>query len=370
MSARVLLVDPQHPDPQAIQQAAQVIRQGGLVAFPTETVYGLGADALNPRAVEGIFRAKGRPFYDPIIVHVADLEGLARVVRTLPPVVEELARRWMPGPLTLVLPKADTVPDVVTAGRPTVAVRMPAHPVALALIREARCPIAAPSANRFGHTSPTQAQHVLDDLGERIDLVLDAGPTPVGVESTVLDLTQEPPVILRPGGVAREELEEVLGPLEVHTRPAAQDQVRAPGMLARHYAPESSSLWLLQGPRKQVLQRLPELLHALKQRGWRVGLLLPQEDVDQLALTSTPQVTVLSLGPEARPEEMARQLFHGLRQLEAQGVDIILAREVSTRGLGLAVQDRLRRAADRIGSVSQLLREATGAGRSFETRSS
>ncbi len=357
MPARVLKVDPDQPQVEAIQEAARVIQQGGLVAFPSETVYGLGADALNPKAVEGIFRAKGRPFYDPIIVHVADLEGLAQVVRELPPVVEDLARRWMPGPLTLVLPRADAVPDIVTAGRPTVAVRMPAHPVALALIRAARRPIAAPSANRFGHTSPTRAEHVLEDLGDRIDLVLDAGPTPVGVESTVLDLTQEPPVILRPGGVPREELETVLGPLEVHTRPASQDQVRAPGMLARHYAPEGSSLWLLQGSRAQVLEHLPTLVRALRRRGRTVGLLLPQEDVEALALPEDPGVRVVSLGPEAQPEEMARRLFAGLRQLEAQGVDVILAREVTARGLGLAVQDRLRRAADRVLPPEALSRE-------------
>ncbi len=344
--SRVLRVHPQFPEPDIIREAAQVLRRGGLVAFPTETVYGLGADALNPQAVARIFQVKGRPAYDPIIVHVADLEGLAKVVQEVPAVVHRLAERWMPGPLTLVLPKSPEVPDVVTAGKPTVAVRMPAHPVALALIREAGCPVAAPSANRFGHTSPTRAEHVLADLGDAVDLILDAGPTPIGVESTVLDLTQDPPVILRPGGAPREALEALLGPIRVLTRAVTHDEVRSPGTLPRHYAPESP-LWLFTGPREAVLARLPRVLADLRAQGRRVGLLLPQEDLDALAGAEDPEVVAVSLGPEAEPREMARRLFDGLRRLEGR-VDVILARDVVPRDLGLAVRDRLHRAADRV----------------------
>ncbi len=345
---QVLRVDPQHPEPDPIRRAAQILRSGGLVAFPTETVYGLGADALNAKAVARIFQVKGRPSYDPIIVHVADMTGLEQVVSEVPAVVYRLAQRWMPGPLTLVLPKDPRVPDVVTAGKPTVAVRMPAHPVALALIREAGCPIAAPSANRFGHTSPTRAEHVLADLGDAVDLVLDAGPTPIGVESTVLDLTQEPPVILRPGGAPREALEALLGPIQVLSKTAAPEDVRAPGTLPRHYAPEGSQLWLFVGPQPLVRNRIRATLNHLLSQGRRVGVLLPQEDLDAMTFPEHPALRVISLGPEADPREMARRLFAGLRHLEGQGVEVILARDVVPRDLGLAVRDRLYRAAERV----------------------
>ena len=344
----VVAVHPEHPEPDIIRRAAEVLRRGGLVAFPTETVYGLGADALNPRAVARIFEVKGRPAHDPLIVHLASAEALPQVAAALPPRALVLARRFMPGPLTLVLPKAPHVPDIVTAGLPTVAVRVPAHPVALALIRAAGCPVAAPSANRFGHASPTRAEHVVADLGDAVDLILDAGPTPIGVESTVLDLTQDSPVILRPGGVPREALEAVLGPVRLRERPAPTQQAApSPGMLSRHYAPEKSALWLFRGPRDQALTWLLATLRDLQGRGKRVGLLLPEEDVRALASRLSPHVKVEALGPESTPEALARRLFEGLRRLEGR-VDVILARDVTERGLGLAVRDRLRRAADRI----------------------
>lgn len=201
--ARILTVDPGTPDPAAIGEAAAVLSAGGLVAFPTETVYGLGADALNPRAVERIYAAKGRPVDNPIIVHIADPNALGGLVSDVPTAAQILIARCWPGPLTLVLPATPVVPSVTRGGLPTVAVRMPAHPVALALIRAAGCPVAAPSANRSGRPSPTTAQHVLADLGGSVELVLDGGPTPVGVESTVLDLTCDPPLLLRPGEIGR-----------------------------------------------------------------------------------------------------------------------------------------------------------------------
>jgi L-threonylcarbamoyladenylate synthase len=245
--APICPVDARDPDPRLIAEAAAIIRAGGLVAFPTETVYGLGADGLNPAAVARIFEAKERPSTDPLILHIAEPETLLQLVREAPPVALELARRFWPGPLTLVLPKQPGVPDIVTAGLATVAVRMPAHPVALALIRAARTPIAAPSANRFGRTSPTTARHVQDDLGDRIDLILDAGPTPIGVESTVLDLTRPVPTILRPGGLPREALEGLLGPVAVQTH-LAEGPMPSPGLLPKHYAPRAPMILVIGPP--------------------------------------------------------------------------------------------------------------------------
>ncbi len=336
-------VDPQQPDPQILARAAAVLRGGGLVAFPTETVYGLGAAALDPAAVARIFSAKGRPAHDPLIVHLADPTDLPRVARQVPDLAWRLWERFAPGPLTLVLPKHPALPPAVTAGRDTVAVRIPAHPVALGLIRAAGVPVAAPSANRFGHTSPTTAQHVLDDLGAAVDVILDAGPTPVGVESTIVDLTQDPPVLLRPGGVPREALEEVLGrPL---ARATAEAEVRAPGMLPRHYAPQVP-LWLFDGPRDWAREALWQTAaHLARGQGQRVAALVPHEDAARLRSLG---VQVADLGPEDDLEAVARALFAGLRALEAAAPDVILARTVGEADLGLAIADRLRRAAAQI----------------------
>ncbi len=234
-------VDPEHPSPQIIAAAAEIIRRGGLVAFPTETVYGLGADALSEAAVLGIFAAKGRPSYNPIIAHVASVEHAQALVTQWPDAAGRLAATFWPGPLTLVLPKASHVPLALTAGRDTVAVRMPAHPVALALIRAADCPIAAPSANRFTQLSPTTADHVERGLGGRVDMILDSGSTLVGIESTVVDLSGATPVLLRPGTLSRATLEQVLGvPLDDPMPAAHATEARpAPGMLDRHYAPRA-----------------------------------------------------------------------------------------------------------------------------------
>lgn len=333
-------VDARNPDPRLIAEAAAVIRAGGLVAFPTETVYGLGADGLNPVAVARIFEAKERPPTDPLILHIAEPEALHPLVLETPPVALELARRFWPGPLTLVLPKRPVVPDIVTAGLPTVAVRMPAHPVALALIRAAGTPIAAPSANRFSRTSPTTARHVQDDLGDRIDLILDAGPTPIGVESTVLDLTRPVPTILRPGGLPREALEAVLGPVAVQTRIDEGPQP-SPGLLPRHYAPRTPMILVI-GPPPEMRAAMRELVARHAAQGYRIGLLIAEED---RAATADLPVETAVLGPEGDLETVARRLYEGLRELDARGLSLIIARDFGERGLGLAVRDRLTRAA-------------------------
>lgn len=332
---------------ESILRAAGVIRRGGLVAFPTETVYGLGADALNPRAVARIFAAKGRPTYDPLIVHLAGLEDLPRVAREIPEVVYRLAEAFWPGPLTLLLPRQDIVPENVTAGLPRVAVRIPAHPVACALLKASRTPIAAPSANRFGRTSPTSARHVLADLEGRIDLVLDGGPTDIGVESTVLDVSGGQPVILRPGGISRESLEALLGPVRLLTASPAGDsepQV-SPGLLDKHYAPRAELVlfhWR-QSP-AGVIEKMAEMAQERAARGELVGLLLADEDCEQFA---DGAFQVFRLGSETGLEKIARSLFAGLRALDEAGVDVILARDFGEQGLGLAIRDRLRRAANR-----------------------
>lgn len=321
-----------------IARAAEVIRAGGLAAFPTETVYGLGANALSADAVAKIFAAKQRPLNDPIIAHVADdgWEELAdlRDPRVAAP-ARALARACWPGPLTLVLPRGRRIPANVTAGLDKVGLRMPAHPVALALIRASGVPIAAPSANRFGHTSPTAAAHVLDDLRGRIDLVLDGGPARIGVESTVLDLTGETPQILRPGGLSRERLEEVLArPVSIGQK-QMRDQheaMPAPGMLERHYAP---------GAKFIVCKDLPDLLSqrgAFAARGLRVGLLITRGQSAACAGLSPQFVMGDALA------EIARELYAGMRALDAAGAQVILITQVERAGLGEAIADRLRRA--------------------------
>jgi len=345
--APICPVDARDPDPHLIAHAAAIIRSGGLVAFPTETVYGLGADGLNPAAVARIFEAKERPPTDPLILHIAEPETLLQLVREAPPVALELARRFWPGPLTLVLPKQPGVPDIVTAGLATVAVRMPAHPVALALIRAARTPIAAPSANRFGRTSPTTARHVQDDLGDRIDLILDAGPTPIGVESTVLDLTRPVPTILRPGGLPREALEGLLGPVAVQTR-LEEGPMPSPGLLPKHYAPRTPMILVI-GPPPRMRATLRDLVARYTAQGHRIGLLIAEEDRGETA--DLPAEAVV-LGPEGDLETVARRLYEGLRELDGRDLSLIIARDFGDQGLGLAVRDRLTRAAG--GSVIQV----------------
>lgn len=338
----LLRVDPQHPASVEIERAAALIRQGRLVAFPTETVYGLGANALDGEAVARIFRAKARPSYDPLIVHVADLDGLLRVVTALPPTAEKLVAAFWPGPLTLVLPRHSAVPLIVTGGGETVAVRMPAHPVALQLIKAAGVPIAAPSANRFGKVSPTRADHVLADLDGRIDMLLDAGPTPVGVESTVLSLMLPVPTLLRPGGISLEALQAALGEIRLPERSVqAGTPLQSPGTLEQHYAPRAA-LVLFQGPRAAVLAAMHDQAIRLLSQGERIGLLVGDEDAAEFAQLP---VKIQIVGPAADLQQVAQGLFASLRSLDDAGVTLILARDFGSSGLGRAIRDRLTRAA-------------------------
>jgi L-threonylcarbamoyladenylate synthase len=315
-------------DPAAIAEAAAVLRRGGLVAFPTETVYGLGADAFQPGAVARVFEVKARPTFDPLIVHVADVEALERVVQAIDPRVERLAAHFWPGPLTLVLPRRREVPDLVTAGLDTVGVRVPAHPGARALLVESRTPVAAPSANPFGYVSPTTAAHVAELLGDSVDVVLDGGPCDVGVESTIVSLADDPPLLLRPGGVSLEDLEGVLG-RRLQTRGRVV-RPTAPGQLEKHYATRTP-LKILEGPAGEAPSSPA-----------RVGL---------LALRGSERARGYAAGevlaPDGRLATAAAALFAALRRLDAAGLDLILAEPCETRGLGLAIMDRLRRASAR-----------------------
>lgn len=336
----VLTIDPLHLDPAAIARAAGCLRGGGLVAFPTETVYGLGAHALDRHAVRRIFEAKGRPSSDPLIVHVATIAQALPLVAELPPTMHRLAARFWPGPLTVVLKRSSVVPDEVTAGLSTVAVRMPAHPVARALLEAAAVPVAAPSANLFSRPSPTSARHVLEDLRGRIDMVIDGGDTTVGVESTVLDLSGEVPVVLRPGAVTLEMLCEVLPRVSTHRASVADENeaMASPGMLTRHYSPRAP-LTLYEGPEPDVRVRLAEDARTETARGRRVGIIAADED-------PFAQGLVVRVGPRDDPDAVASRLYAALRELDAAGVDLILARGFPAGpGLGVAIQDRLRRAA-------------------------
>ncbi len=353
MTARTFLLDPHHPDPEAIAQAAAALAAGGLVAFPTETVYGLGADALNAAAVTRIFEAKGRPADNPIIVHIANAAALAGLVTAVPLAAQTLMARCWPGPLTLVLPSSAAVPAVTRGGLSTVAVRMPSHPVALALIRAAGRSIAAPSANRSGRPSPTTAQHVLADLGEAVDLVLDAGPTPLGVESTVVDVTGETPILLRPGGVALETLEAILGAVMVpvpgaYVGPGAQAAPgaaasfrRSPGTRYRHYAPRARVV-LIESPPSQITADLAGTVHRLWDEGLRVGVMVTAEAARAMPADAVVRV----MGSRSDPAAIAANLFAQLRELDDAGLDAIVVEGIAERGVGRAVMDRLRRAAE------------------------
>jgi len=339
----VLKVSPTRPEPEKIRAAAEFIRKGGLVAFPTETVYGLGADALNPDAVLALFKAKKRPLDNPPIVHVADVEVVHELAKFVPVKAELLMKKFWPGPLTLVLPRSKVVPDVTVAGLDTVAIRMPNNKIALALIKESQRPIAAPSANLAGKPSPTTAKHVFDDLNGRIDAILDGGPTRIGVESTVLDLTTNPPQVLRPGGASFDKLKDALGDVKLHPFVIAEQELalgetRSPGMRHRHYAPKAK-LILVEGSVQAVVEKVKELAASCKRAGSRVGVLATDETASKYDCD-----VVKSLGSRFNLEAIAQNLFRLLREFDAESVDVIIAEGVPAEGLGLAVMNRLRKA--------------------------
>jgi len=337
MKTKILEINPKKIDLSKIKIAAEEIKKGNLVAFPTETVYGLGADALNEKAITKIFQVKERPFNDPLIAHIADIKELHRLSRQVTPVALKLAKAFWPGPLTLVLKKSELISGIVTAGLDTVAVRMPADDIALSLIREAKTPIAAPSANLFGRTSPTAAQHVADDLGGKIEIIIDGGRTKVGVESTVLDVIVKPVRVLRAGGISVEKLKEVVGQVKISKE--LEESFRSPGMLNSHYSPQAK-LILVEKKGDAQVEEVRRLASEYIAQRFKVGIMAKEENQNKY---NGFEVKVIGKGSELNV--CAINLFSTLRNFDKEGFEIIIAEGLEEHDLGLAIMERLRKAA-------------------------
>ncbi len=349
MKTEIIKIDITVPDwDKQLDDAAYVLKSGGLVAFPTETVYGLGANALDSDAVDRIYKAKGRPSDNPLIVHIADRNVLDSIVSEAPSSALALMDSFWPGPLTLIMPKSDNIPPIITAGLDTVAVRMPSNPIALALIKKAGVPVAAPSANSSGKPSPTMAKHVIEDLSGKVDIIIDGGSTNVGVESTVLDITSRPPMILRPGGVTIEQLSKLLP--SVGTDPVAASVYtpdnlipRSPGMKYRHYSPEATLL-LIQGSPENAAAEISRRAALYIREDTSVGLLITEESAGLYEAELYTSCKVLSLGSRKHPETLATNLFRCLREFDEKAVDVILAEAPEEKGIGNAVMNRMIKA--------------------------
>jgi len=341
MQTKRSYIDGLHPEAELVKEGATLLQAGELVAFPTETVYGLGANALDESACAKIFKVKGRPQDNPLIVHVCNRAMANGLVANWTPEAELCVQHFWPGPLTLVMLKTTIVPAVVTAGMVKVAIRMPSHPVAIRLIEETGLPIAAPSANLSGKPSPTSGSHVWRDMKGKIPLILDAGACLVGLESTVLDVSGGIPTILRPGGITREQLEEVLGEVRVDT-PSETQAPKAPGMKYRHYAPQGEMILMI-GSSERIIQRMGHEIHRGHSRLKKVGVLCSLESAPFLH-SQLPDLLFV-LGSKDRPEEVASNLFEGLRLCDEQGMNLILAEGVEEGGLGTAIMNRLQKAA-------------------------
>ncbi len=326
----------------AIKRAGEILRQGGLVAFPTETVYGLGANALDEKAAEKIYRAKGRPSDNPLIVHIAEWEAIEKITVDLPPQAKQLADAFWPGPLTMILRKSEAVPRATTGGLDTVAVRMPRHETALAMIRAGGGYVAAPSANTSGRPSPTTAQHVLEDLDGKIDMILDGGPVSIGLESTIIDLTEEVPTILRPGYINEKMLSKVLGEVRTDRGLISSDSSvhpKAPGMKYRHYAPQAP-LFIVEGERTAVEQKINALADEEYKKGGRAGIIATEESRDGYA-----NAIVKSIGSRSDERSIAQHLYAILREFDTLGVSVIYSESFETPQMGAAIMNRLMKAA-------------------------
>ncbi len=341
MHTEYFIVDKEQPDKQIMQEAANMLQQGKLVAFPTETVYGLGANGLDEQAVARIYQAKGRPSDNPLILHIASPEELSSLVTEISANAQVLMDTYWPGPLTIVLNRKNIVPDIVTGGLDTVAVRLPASTVARELIKRAGMPIAAPSANTSGRPSPTSAEAVRVDLDGRIEAIIDAGSCDIGVESTVIDCTTPVPTVLRPGGITLEMLMDVLG--EVEMDPALESSVigaaKSPGMKYTHYAP-LAPMTLIEGTYPQIADLLLKRIEEALQAGKKVGAIVSAETAQRLPNAAVAVV----YGSRQRAQEVAANLYAALRSFDEQPVDIIYAEGIAESGLGLAVMNRLRKA--------------------------
>lgn len=338
----VLKMDENHVEKDQLTLPAQILREGGTVAFPTETVYGLGANALDVHAVKKIFEAKGRPSDNPLIVHISKIEEISELVKEIPTDAKILMERFWPGPLTFILKRSNQVPDVITGGLDTVAIRMPSHPIASTLISMAKVPVAAPSANLSGKPSPTEAKHVIEDLEGRVDMIISGGSCHVGVESTVLDMTSDEPMILRPGGITKEQLEEVLGEVKVDAALGLENKnlkPKSPGMKYTHYSPQAEVM-IVSGEMDEMIESINRLKEERKERGFKVGIMCTDETKEKYK-----EATVLSMGSRKNIASIAANLFSVLRNFDEEGVDIIFAESLEEKDLGHAVMNRMIKAA-------------------------
>ena len=349
METEIIRVDREHLVPEDLNKAAEIIQKGGLVAFPTETVYGLGGDAFDPTASKRIYAAKGRPSDNPLIVHIAELSEITRVACDIPDTAYALAEKFWPGPLTMILKKRDELPRETTGGLDTVAVRMPSDPVAAMLIRESGVPIAAPSANLSGRPSTTCAQHVIEDLSGRIDMIIDAGASKIGLESTIVDLTCEPALILRPGFSTKEMLSEIIPDIgydkAVSGKPGDEKAPpKAPGMKYRHYAPKGE-LVIYSGNESDVTNKIKEETEKELAKGRRVGILVCDEEAGGFQELFGDRVTIKTLGSHDNEEEIASVLFARLREFDDESSEKIFSQAIPGEGLGSAIMNRMMKAA-------------------------
>ncbi|MDK2798812.1 MAG: L-threonylcarbamoyladenylate synthase [Clostridiales bacterium] len=343
VNTKILKINVNSPEADKIEYAAKALKEGGTVAFPTETVYGLGADALNTEAVKKIFEAKGRPADNPLIVHISKIEEVDKLVESVSNDAKKLMSAFWPGPLTIIMKKSNIIPQIITAGLDTVAIRLPSHPIARELIKTAGIPIAAPSANISGKPSPTIAQHVVDDLFGKVDVIIDGGTAAVGLESTVIDMSSEVPALLRPGGITYEHLREILGDVQID--PAMLSKInadvipRSPGMKYTHYSPNAEVV-IVEGEKEKVVNAINQLVEIKRNKGLKVGVMALDETVKRYKADY-----VFSVGSENKPETIAANLFYKLREFDQVGVNIIFAQSVSEKGIGMAIRNRLNKAA-------------------------
>lgn len=340
MKTKIIKVNQKFPERELLQEAGDILKNGGLVAFPTETVYGLGGNALDVEASHKIYAAKGRPSDNPLIVHIADMENLKPLVTEIPEAAERLAQKCWPGPLTMIFPKSDLVPRETTGGLDSVAVRMPSHPVARELIRLSGGYVAAPSANTSGRPSPTLAEHVIEDMDGKIEMIVDGGCVGIGLESTIVDFTEEVPTILRPGYISQEMLAEILGEVRMDRGLVREDEKpKAPGMKYRHYAP-MGELTIVEGPQDKVTARIEEMAAEKIEAGYAVGIIGTDESV-----SGYTRGVIKSIGTRSDEESIALHLYSVLRDFDEEGVDYIFSESFDTPRMGQAIMNRLLKAA-------------------------
>ncbi len=343
MKTRLIKINPLKPQGQQIAFCALVLKKGGVVAFPTETVYGLGADGLNPKAIKKIFQAKKRPADNPLIFHIADKNDIYKFARDVPKVAERLIEKFWPGPLTLVLKKSSIIPKIATGGLNTIAIRMPSNRIAISLIQSIEHPIVAPSANLFGKPSPTIAKHVMDDMNGKINAIIDGGKTRIGLESTVVDLTTKTPILLRPGGISISDLKKIIKNVEYHPsllgKKSKKIKAKSPGMKYKHYSPDAKII-LIQGDAKNSQKKIQELVNKLHSEKKSVGL------INIKTIKKIPHIRSKFIGNTKKL--IASNLYKAFRDLDEEKVDVIIMREVTSSNLGFAIMNRLRKAASEI----------------------